>query len=167
MLVLLAVFCPCHMLGRNAQAIGEHYWTWCLSDAVVRVCLADVNCVLHAFIRQKIRAEKGIEVWMKARALALWLMSFSISVCRLRWHTCTMSRVEWGTGAHEAVTEVGHRPHSSGFVHAILHLLHKLQCIASKKWDWQHTCLSLSLSLVHRAQPSQTVLPPYSATPVL
>ena len=66
MLVLLAVFCPCHVLGRNAQAIGEHYWTWCLSDAVVRVCLADVNCVLHAFIRQKIRVEKGIEVRMKA-----------------------------------------------------------------------------------------------------
>ena len=92
MLVAQALFCPCHVVGRNAKAVGEQYWTWCLADAVVRVCLVHVNCALHMFIRQKIRAEKGIEVWneISSRDLVLTFSGmadtfvYSIGVYSLR-----------------------------------------------------------------------------------
>ena len=50
------------------------------------------------------------------------------------------------------MTEVGHRPRSSGFVHAILHLLHKLRIyrdnVLHLRDETDNTLLSLSLLFI-------------------
>ena len=59
---IIATLCPCHIVGKNAEGVGEGYRLWCLADAAVRIFLADVFCGPHLFIRQKIREEKHIQV---------------------------------------------------------------------------------------------------------
>jgi Cys-rich protein (TIGR01571 family) len=54
-------FFPCLVVGENAKAIGEDYWTWCIADFILRLLVADAPCIGHMAIRMKLREKWNIE----------------------------------------------------------------------------------------------------------